>query len=231
MATSKLPVVHDNDRAWSYRQVLHTPALWIMLLSAVGASAAFSTFIAHGPIHLRDLGHPLRSGAIAISTMTIASLLAKSVVAIFGDRVDLKYLWALFSVICGAGMLLALNAHSEFSVYVVAACIGSGFGAMLVCMMSQLGVYFGIKAYASLVGLAIAVQTTASAAIPYLVGAAYDKWGSYAIPFRAIALYCFLGALALLFVRAPSRRQRTRGAPFLRPAGEDTIAGQVVAGR
>ncbi len=194
-----------------------------MLACALGVSSAFSMVVPHAGAHLHDLGHPLSAAAVAISTMTLSSLLAKAVVAIVGDVIDPRYVWAAFTAVCAVGLLLAIDARSTAQLYLFAACIGSGFGAMIVCLMAVLSNYYGLKAYASIVGLAIAIQTTGSAMAPYLAGLLYDRIHTYTPAFCCVAALCLVGAVTLLLIRPPRLHAQT---PAAEP-GSDSSAGAV----
>lgn len=202
--------VHVTTEQWTFREASRTAALWLMFACAVGVSGTFAMLVAHGGVHMRDLGHPVSAGAVVISTMTLASLLAKAVVATLGDRLDPRYIWAVFTAVCGAGALLAVDARTTAQIYVFAACVGSGFGGMLVCLMAVLSNYYGLKVYASVVGLAIAIQTAGSSIVPPLAGLLYDRTGTYTPAFYAVAGVCFAGAVTLLLIRPPLRRISVR---------------------
>jgi cyanate permease len=177
-----------------------------MLAATVGVSAGFTLFLAHGVTHLKDLGHSMTEGATAVSILTISTLLAKTIVAALGDRMDPRYLWAGFTLVFGVGLLLVVHATGPMDIYPFAICLGSGFGGMLVCQMAVLANYFGSKAYASVVGLALAVQTAVGASSPYIVGGLYDTSHTYAPSFRFLAAVCLVGAAILFAIRPPLRR-------------------------
>ena len=217
-ATARLRV-HVTSEHWSFSDALRSPALWLMLACALGVSAAFAMLVPHAGEHLRDLGHPLSAAAVVISTMTLSSLLAKAVVAVVGDTVDPRYIWAGFTAVCAVGLLLAIDARSTAQLYLFAVCIGSGFGAMIVCLMAVLSNYYGLKAYASIVGLAIAIQTTVSAMAPYFAGLLYDRTHTYTPAFYCVAAICLAGAVTLLLIRPPRlRAPATAGAGGHRPS-------------
>jgi MFS family permease len=194
---------HVTREQWTFADALRSPALWLMFVCALGVSAAFTMLVPQAGPHLHDLGHPLSAGALAISTMTIASLLAKAIVAAVGDLIDPRYIWAAFTAICAGGMLLVVDARSNSQLYAFAVCVGSGFGAMIVCLMAVLSNYYGLKAYASIVGLAIAIQTTVSAMAPYLAGLLYDRIHTYTPAFYCMAAICLGSAVILLLIRPP----------------------------
>jgi MFS family permease len=199
------PRVHVTTEAWTYGEVLKQRSLWMMLVAALGVSLSYTIFLAHGVAHLKDLGHPASVGATAISIATLSQLLAKVVVGAFGDRIDPRYIWAVFTALGGVGMLLIVHATRAEDIYPFAICLGGGFGGMIVCMMAVLSNYYGAQAYPSLVGLALATQTTFGAVAPIVAGWAYDRYGTYNYCFYFIAVVCVAGVVLLLAIRPPTR--------------------------
>jgi MFS family permease len=199
------PRVHVTTEAWTYGEVLKQPSLWMMLAAALGVSLSYTIFLAHGVAHLKDLGHPASAGATAVSIATLSQLLAKVVVGAFGDRIDPRYIWAVFTALGGIGMLLIVHATRTGDIYAFAICLGAGFGGMIVCIMAVLSNYYGTQAYPSLVGLALATQTTFGAIAPIVAGWAYDRFGTYNYCFYFIAVVCVAGVVLLLTIRPPTR--------------------------
>jgi MFS family permease len=198
--------VFRTSENWSYRQAVSSPAYWLMVLALLGVSCGYTLYLAHGFVHLRDLGHSATEAWQAISMVAVSGLIAKLIVALCGDRIDPRYLWALFQICFGVGMAVIVNAHSHASVLLFATCLGIGFGGGLVCLMATLSNYFGTAAFASLAGLAVAINTTLSALTPYVAGWRYDAGHGYGASFYFLALWCLLGGLALMLLRVPSNR-------------------------
>ncbi len=123
---------------WSYREALRGPYFWTMITPFVGVSAGFALFLGHGIVHLKDLGHSMQVGAWAVGTMTISGLIAKAVIAVLGDRVDPRYLWAIFCATFGVGLLILIGARAPAAVSAAAVCLGIGFGGGIVAMMATL---------------------------------------------------------------------------------------------
>jgi hypothetical protein len=63
--------------------------------------------------------------------------------------------------------------------------------------------YYGTRAFASLAGLAIAINTTLSAIAPKVAGRLFDQGIGYGVNFYFLASWCFLGAIVLFFMRRP----------------------------
>ena len=89
---------HITALPWESRDVLQRSTYWLIVFSLVGGSGGYTLFLAHGIVHLQDLGHSLDVARGALATMTWTGLLAKAVIMLLGDRIDPRYLWAVFMV-------------------------------------------------------------------------------------------------------------------------------------
>jgi MFS family permease len=195
--------VHVTSENWKYRDVLRSPAFWLMLASMLGASSAHSLFLGQGVAHLRDVGHSPAAAALSVSVMMVFSFLAKVIIGTFGDRYDPRYLWAATSASAGLSMLLLLNSGGALGIYPFAACLGFGFGGSIVCMMAVFSNYYGLAVFPSISGLGVAIQTTISAIVPYAAGSLFDSHGSYAAAFYVVGAWGLAGSIILLLVRPP----------------------------
>jgi MFS family permease len=203
-AAARVPVfVTRTD--WTYRDALRGPYFWTMITPFVGVSAGFALFLGHGIVHLKDLGHSIQVGAWAIGTMTISGLIAKAILAALGDRLDPRYLWAIFCAAFGVGLVVLVGARAPEAVTVSAVCMGVGFGGGIVAMMATLSNYYGTRAFASLSGLAIAINTGISSLVPIIAGRMYDSGLGYSRAFYTIAVWCIAGGAMLALMKRPQR--------------------------
>jgi MFS family permease len=199
------PRVHITDEEWTYAEVLRSPSLWLLLFCSVGMSSGFTQVMAHAVVHLQDLGNTANVAAGSFSVLVASTLLGKLMLGVFGDRIDPRYLWAIAVGIFGVGMLVLLDATTTFRLHLFAVCIGLGFGGGLVCMMTVMSNYFGSKAYASVIGITLAVQTTVGAVGSFVAGDLYERLGSYTAAFIGTSVLCFAGTLLLVVIRPPMR--------------------------
>ena len=190
-------------REWTFREAVRRPSYWLLLSSLIGGSGGYTLFLAHGVVHLQDLGHAARIGAWAVGIMTVSGLIGKVILAAFGDRIDPRYIYALFMAVFGVGLVVVVNAHALWQVFLFATCLGIGFGGGLVCLMAVLSNYYGTRAFASLAGLAIAINTTLSAIAPKVAGRLFDQGVGYGVNFYFLASWCFLGGIVLFFMQRP----------------------------
>jgi len=199
--------VHITEEEWTFAEVLRTPALWLLLFCSLGMSGGFTQAMAHSVVHLQDLGNSTDQAAKSFSILVVSTLLGKLMLGVFGDRIDPRYLWAIAVAAFGVGLLVLIDATTPFKLNLYAICIGAGFGGGLVCMMTVMSNYFGSKAYASVIGITLAVQTTIGALASYIAGDLYERQGSYTMAFIGTAVLCFAGALLLIVIRPPRRSQ------------------------
>jgi len=193
---------------WTSREALLTPAYWLMVLSLVGGSCGYTLYLAHGIVHLQDLGHTREQAAWAVGIVAATGLSAKVVVAVLGDRIDPRYLWAIFTAFFALGLYLVIDARDMTRVFAFAMCIGIGFGGGLVCLMTVLSNYYGNKAFAMLAGVAVTANTLPSVAAPYIAGRLYDSGYGYGSSFITYSLWCVVGTIVLFVVQPPTRGVR-----------------------
>jgi MFS family permease len=156
---------------------------------------------------MQDLGHSVDVARGALATMTWTGLIAKAVIVLvgtFAPRLDPRWLWGVFMLFFGAGLVIIVDARTMLAVNTFATCLGIGFGGGVVCLMAVLGNYYGLKAFALLSGIAIAINTTLSAIAPYVAGYLFDHGYGYGGICYVLAAWCFVGALVLFAVRRPA---------------------------
>jgi MFS family permease len=200
--------VHKTTEAWTGREAVRSPTLWLLLFCACGMSMAFTWFLSHGVAHLQDLGHTKNVAAFAASSMAATTLLGKFTVGVLGDRIEPRFLFAASLALFAVGVVLVTNAHGTAALWAFGICLGIGWGGGLTCLMTLMANYYGSQAYPTAVGVTLAVQPTVSAISPALSGYLYDAYGSYAPTLYSLAALCFVSALLMTRARPPVRPAR-----------------------
>jgi len=198
--------VYRTTQNWSYREVVSDRSFWIMMICHMGVGCGYMLFLGHGVVHLMDIGHTRDAASWAISLIALTSLIGKAIIAALGDRIEPRYIWAGFVAIFGIGMILSAHAGTMPMLVIVATCLGIGFGGGVVCVATVLSNYYGTKAFASLIGLSLAISTTMGAIAPYVAGRMYDSGYGYQGVFYVLALWCMAGAIVLLAIKIPIRK-------------------------
>jgi MFS family permease len=204
-ATGKSRVYRTTEE-WTFGEALRSPVLWLMLFSAAGFCGGFFMFLAHGVVHLKDLGHSPAAAAFSISILSLSLLFGTLLAGALGDRFEPRLILAGGMFMVGVGLLLALKAASPIGLYTYAVFLGGGSGIAFTSAMALPANFFGVKAYASIIGLSAATGTAAAAVADYAAGYIYDHFGSYSRFFITVGVISFVGCLTLLLIRPPKRK-------------------------
>ena len=198
--------VFKTTEAWTLGEALRSRTLWLIVATYLGFFMGFFIYVAHGIAHLKGLGHSPAEAAKSISIIFISSLIGQTTVAAVGDRIEPRYISAVAVCLYGGGTLLAIRAVDVTTMYVYAIIMGTGFSAAFTCMMTIWGNYYGPKLYPTLLGVTTPFGTILGAIGPVAAGYFYDKHGTYAGAFEAVAALCFASALLYLLAVPPVRR-------------------------
>ena len=197
--------VFKTTEDWTLAEALRSPALWILIVTYLGFFMGFFIYLAHGIVHLEGLGHSPAAAAQSLAVLMLSSVIGQFTVAALGDRVEMRYIFALAVALFGVGIALATHASSSFALYPYAVCMGSGFGAGYTCLATMQTNYFGAKVYPLLLGITIPMGTILGALGPVIAGWFFDTYGSYTRIFYLIASVCFASGLLLLLAKPPLR--------------------------
>jgi MFS family permease len=190
---------------WRLQEALRSAVLWLLMLAGGALTAGFMSFLAHGVAHLRDLAHSPAVAAMSMSLLSVMTLCGSLLAGFIGDRIELRYAWAVALAMFGIGMLLVANAAGLMELYASSIMMGLGFGCSTVCLMTVIGNYFGSGAYASLLGIVLAVQTIIGGVASWAAGAIYDHFGRYTPMFDLVCALCIVVAVALGLTAPPKK--------------------------
>lgn len=195
--------VFKTTEDWTLGEALSSPSLWMLVTAYLGFFAGFFIYIAHGIANLEGLGHSPAASARSLALVLFSALLGQFAIAALGDRIEMRFLFAVAVCFFGIGIWLAARALGPMSLYPYAILMGSGFGASFTCMMTILGNYYGPKVYPLVLGVTMPFGTIVGAIGPVVAGYFSDKYGSYAYPFSGVAAICFATGLLLIFAKPP----------------------------
>ena len=198
--------VFKTTEDWTLRETLRTPALWILIVTYLGFFMGFFIYLAHGIVNLEGLGHSPAAAAQSLALLMLFSVIGQFTVAALGDRIEMRFIFAVAVALFGIGIALATRATSSFALYPYAVCMGAGFGAGYTCLATMQTNYFGPKVYPALLGITIPMGTILGAIGPVIAGWSFDAYHTYTQIFFLVAAICFASAVLLLFAKPPIRR-------------------------
>jgi len=195
--------VYRTTQDWKVGDAIKIRTLWLIIAGTVFFIWPVMMFVAHGVIHLRDLGHSPATAAMSLGLLTLCSVAGRLLAGSLGDRIEPRYIWAVAMLFSMTGILMVVWATSVVQIYLYAIFLGIGYGASYICWVTMVGNYFGPNAFASTMGMQVPITIGTGALSPFLAGLVYDHQGSYTMAFIGTAALSFVGAVVLLLAKPP----------------------------
>ncbi|MDP3063814.1 MAG: MFS transporter [Chloroflexota bacterium] len=195
-------------RAWTLREAVRTPALWLLALTGGLLFLVQAGINTHQGAYLRDQGF---SGTVAAFTLTVLAFGAGAGSLLWGqlvDRAPVRFLYTAVAVLLGVVAALFITVHSVWQAFLLSALFGIGIGGILVLPAVAYADYFGRRSLGAIRGVTEPFVSIGQAVGALLAGIVFDVTGSY-----GAAFYTFLGAAlvagALILLAPPPRANHT----------------------
>jgi sugar phosphate permease len=191
-----------QERVWSVREALRTRAFWLL----VGAFSAILFCQVGTAMHQLSLLREhldARVAALAVSTTAAGSFAARLAVGSFADRINKRRLCAVLMGVQGAAIAGFAVCSEALPLFGLAFVFGVTIGNIFMLQALLVAELFGVRSFATVLGLLQLITQTASGLGPYALGLLHDALGGY-----SAGLWLFTGlagvAAALVWrVRAP----------------------------
>lgn len=197
--------------AWSSRD------FWVMVCAFILASASVQGCVVHMAAMLSDKGLSPHSAALGSSLIGAAVLIGRAGTGYLLDRFLAPRLAAIFFAGSALGVAVLWLANSELML-AGAFLIGLGLGAEVDIIAYITSRYFGLLDFAKVYSSAFAAFALAGALGPLVMGAGFDRTGSYRDPLILFFMAAAIAA-ALMTRLGPYRfsaKQSVPNHPILR---------------
>ena len=203
VAAPPAALLATQQRVWTPREALRTPAFWF-LVSSFSAILFCQVGTAMHQLSLLRVHLDARTASLALSTTAAGSFAARLAVGTFADRVSKRHLAALLMCVQGAAIAGFASGTHALPLFAASLVFGVTIGNVFMLQALLVGECFGMRSFATVLGLMQLLTQTASGLGPFALGLLHDALGSYArgiLPFVALA---GVGAVLVLRVRPPS---------------------------
>ena len=193
-----------SEPVFRTRDALRTRAFWGLALAfGVGLFAQVG-FLAHQLASLREKLEPANA-AFTVSATALGSVIGRILISPVMDRIEKRYVaMALFLVQAIATFCFA-RASSGAALAASAFLFGLTMGNIFMLQPLLVGEFFGVAAFARVLGAMQLATQIACGLGPVAVGLAFESAGGYQGPLEALSLLAVVATLVLTQVRAPSR--------------------------
>lgn len=201
------PVMVAAD-GWTAHQAIRTPQFALIVLAACAYAVPWGVVVAHGRLHLGDLGIQLGPITTVFSTMIFISIFGRFSGAL-GDFVKPQVVLGASLLLETAGVAGFLVAPNSATALAAGIAIGMGFGAAYTSIPVVFADYFGRQAFGTTSGTRILITGIFNALGPFLAGTCYDQFGSYTAAFITLIALGLAGALAAFTCPHPGHPPNT----------------------
>jgi MFS family permease len=153
---------------------------------------------------LTDRGFSLQTVGWVVSAYTGIGIVSTLIGGQLGDRVPIRYAVFGFAILQSLAVLVLVVAFNIQMVLLFAFLMGAGEGRGSLTTAIR-GVYFGRRAFASIMGMSMIPMNILLFSAPLFAGYMFDTTGSYFIPFVTIALVSATGASLFLMLGEPGQ--------------------------
>ena len=192
-----------QSRAWSVRELVRTRDFWFIAFSVGLIFGINQSVLASLVPYATDAGIGLAQATLLVSALSVCSILGKLLFGAVADRYDKRRL-LLVPVACTLLQLLTLVSGPSFPVLlVICGLAGFAIGGELPVWAALVGERFGQVSFGTAMGLMSPVNTLIGLVAIGFVGGAFDRTGSYAMPFSILAGFVVLSGLLTLMISRP----------------------------
>ena len=176
------------------------PTLWLLFVLIFIATAPLAGTAVHLVALLSDRGISTASAVSLYGGFSLAGVIGRIVIGLLQDRLSTPKLGG--AVFAGAfvGMLLLASGVDGPLIWIAVALLGIGFGAEISLAAYWASRYWGLRSYGEIYGLLHCAGSAGAAIGPLLMGAVFDRTGSYQnalLGFQAALAVCALLSLTL----------------------------------
>jgi len=194
----------ETVSGYSFAEARRTRIFWMFCAIQFLFLPSLATIPLHIVVHGMDLGMTATVAAALVSTMALASVLARLAVGSFFDRVGGKGALILCLVPLLASLLALLVVNTPKSLFAVIVVYGFAHGGLFTVMSPVVAEYFGLKAHGALFGSIIFFGAISGSVTPVLAGYIFDTTGSYSMAFNFLIAMASSGLILTLVL--PKRR-------------------------
>ncbi|PVY61627.1 MFS transporter [Pusillimonas noertemannii] len=206
------------------REVVRSGNFWILALVFTCIPVVANGVIFHIVALLTDRGITAESAVIVFTVIGPSLIVGRLLCGYFLDRFHAPYVAVVFIALPALGVLVLLSGYDPKIIAMGAVLVGLGLGAEVDLIGYLQSRYFGLRAFGQVYGYLFAIFTIGAAIGPFVMGAAFDTFGSY----RPI-LIVFLMVL-LVAAGAVVRLPRAYPYPVVRPSKPSVESLATVAG-
>lgn len=207
-STTQETVTHNSAHqaiGFTVKEALRTRAFWMLSMAFFFQQMGASAVTVHIVAYLESVNVPTSIAALAVTGMTLCSLIGRVGFGILGDFTNKRYLIALSLGLQAIGLFLfsIINADKVWLLLLFLLTFGPGFGGPIPLRPALQADFFGTKSYGTIMGLMAVISTIGGLASPVFAGWIFDITGSYHIAWQIFTVIILPAIPLVLLTRPP----------------------------
>ena len=193
-------VNHNNDEAesnLSIKDMLKVPAFWMIIVSIILVSTAFTGFLNNSSALFQNMGLDAMAAALCLSIFNGVQLIWVPVYGVLVDKIGPGVATAIYGIIAAATFFTSIFLTGFVGAMIIAVLISS-LNASGMIGPTSFPVVFGTKEAGTLVGFANAAASVGGMIGAPIAGLVFDSMGSYNVYLVAAGIACVFTALLTL---------------------------------
>lgn len=187
---------------WTASQAIRTKQFALMILCGLAYSQPWGIIVAHGKLHMDQIGMDPDVIPGMFALMITVSILGR-LCASAGDLIAPKTVLAIALVLEAIGVGGLLFAKTPLLAYASVTVLGIGYGMGYAGISVVFTDFFGRQAFAGSAAVRILIGGCVGLFVPALAGWVADNTSSYNGAFLALTVLCLIGAVVSYFCPRP----------------------------
>jgi MFS family permease len=198
--------LQEADVPWTYREIVRSRVLWILVVCAGLARFAMSATTLHMVPFLQDLGYSLLLAAGGLTIRSAVTLVGDVAWGYALERLPLKGTAAFCFVVTALGLAFWLVPPSPATLLAGIVLFGIGGSGTRVTEEVMWPAYFGRLSLGAVRGVSYPIRGFFAGLGPITAGAVWDLTGAYSPAFAVMLAGCLLSAALMLTVSRPVKQ-------------------------
>ncbi|MBI2851359.1 MAG: MFS transporter [Chloroflexi bacterium] len=208
LRSSGKTVASESDSSatgFTAKAALKTRAFWFLSLVFFFQQVGTSAVTVHIVPYLESVNVPTAIAAVAVTGMTISSLIGRLGFGLLGDFANKRYLIAIALTVQTIGLLIFsfIDVNTAWLIIPFLLTYGPGFGGPIPLRPALQADFFGTQNFGAIMGLISLIGTVGGLASPVVAGWVFDTWGSYHLAWRIFALLSIPAIPLILLTKPP----------------------------
>lgn len=207
VSTPAKPAVKSTPAAQGYtvREALKMPAFWFVGFAFLFQQLGTSAVMVHVAPYLESVGFSRTIASLAVTGVTLCSLIGRLGFGWLGDFVAKRYLIAASLALQAVGLFVFafVRADMVWMLILFFLTYAPGYGGPIPLRPALQADYFGTKSLGTLMGLMSTVSMVGGLLSPVFAGRVYDVTGSYHNAWMIIAAATLPSVVLILLAKPP----------------------------